>query len=121
MGEGNENLEKDAKTWFKNDEKSESKKDKTPPKSQKVQFMKEETDETLNKDDILDSENTEDKEILQSIAYAEKQMGQKMGTPTRLKKETWSPVKYDVEDLNTRIDSGILDQISHETQEPKQT
>jgi hypothetical protein len=35
MGEGNENLEKDAKTWFKNDEK-ESSKEKTPSKSQKV-------------------------------------------------------------------------------------
>ena len=29
----------------------------------------------INKDDILNSENNEDKEILQSIAYAEKQMG----------------------------------------------
>jgi hypothetical protein len=47
-------------------------------------------------------------------------MGQKMGTPQRLKKETWSPVKYDVEDLNTRIESGMLDKISSEAQEPKQ-
>jgi len=72
MGEGNENLEKESKTWFKSE--------KAPPKSEKVQFMKEET-EDINKDDILNSENNEDKEILQSIAYAEKQMGQKMGTP----------------------------------------
>ena len=38
-----------------------------------------------------------------------------------MKKEAWSPVKYDVEDLNTRIDSGTIEQISNETQEPKHT
>jgi hypothetical protein len=35
---------------------------------------------------------------MESIAYAEKKLGQKMGTPMKVKAAAYSPVKYDVEE-----------------------
>ncbi len=35
----------------------------------------------IKKEDIFNEENSEDQEILKSIAYAEKQLGHKLGTP----------------------------------------
>ena len=49
---------------------------------------------------------------MQSLADAEKQMGKKMGTPQKLKTEAWSPVKYDVEDIGTKSDHGVLSQFT---------
>jgi hypothetical protein len=39
----------------------------------------------------------EDNEILDSIATAEKMLHTKMGTPQKVKGQSWEPVKYDVE------------------------
>lgn len=50
---------------------------------------------------MKDWDDDEDKEILESIKYAENKMGAKMGTPKALPKEhAYAPVKYDVEDTN---------------------
>lgn len=48
---------------------------------------------------LKDFDDDEDKEILESIKYAENKLGSKMGTPQALPKEhQFAPVKYDVED-----------------------
>jgi len=49
-------------------------------------------------DDILD-EGAEDREIMASLASAEKSMGKTMKTPTAFKEHPWSPLKYDVEEV----------------------
>jgi len=41
-----------------------------------------------------------------------------MGTPEKVKQAAWSPVKYDVEDLNTHIDTGLLKEIASEARDP---
>lgn len=51
----------------------------------------------FDKDDIHQMNQNEDKEILDSIATAEKMLGAKMGTPKKVKGNSWEPVKYDVE------------------------
>ena len=48
---------------------------------------------------------------MKSIAYAEKAMGQKMGTPQRVAQEGWKPVKYDVEEV--QIDHEIINDMIH--------
>jgi len=48
---------------------------------------------------LKDFDDDDDKEILESIKYAENKIGAKMGTPKALPKEhAFAPVKYDVED-----------------------
>ena len=42
--------------------------------------------------------DNEDKEVLESLAAAEKQLGHKMPTPKKVKGHPWEPVKYDVEE-----------------------
>jgi hypothetical protein len=55
-------------------------------------------------DDILDGDD-EDKEILKSIKYAEKQLNTTMKTPVAYKEHPWSPLKYDVENVNIKVES----------------
>jgi hypothetical protein len=59
-------------------------------------------------DDLLNSEENEDKEILKSIEYAEKKLGSKMATPKVVKVDPHSPIKYDVESLSERVNSNEL-------------
>ena len=48
---------------------------------------------------LRDWDDDEDKQILDSIKYAENKLGAKMGTPKVMPKEhAYAPVKYDVED-----------------------
>lgn len=48
-------------------------------------------------EDIMGEEDNENKEILDSIKYAEKQLGTKMATPQKLPSDGHSPVKYDTD------------------------
>lgn len=50
-------------------------------------------------DDIFGAQESEDKEIMKSIAYAESKLGAKMQTPKRVETQKNQPVKYDVEDI----------------------
>jgi hypothetical protein len=48
-----------------------------------------------------DFDDDEDKEILESIKFAENKLGAKMGTPKVVPKEhAFAPTKYDVEELS---------------------
>lgn len=50
---------------------------------------------------LKDWDDDEDKQILESIKFAENKLGAKMGTPKVLPKEhAFAPVKYDVEELS---------------------
>jgi hypothetical protein len=50
---------------------------------------------------LKDWDDDEDKEILESIKYAENKLGSKMRTPKVLPKEhAHAPIKYDIEDLS---------------------
>jgi hypothetical protein len=51
-------------------------------------------------DDLLNSEENEDKEIMKSIEYAEKKLKSKMSTPRVVKGAPYSPIHYDVENLS---------------------
>merc|ERR1711998_674836 len=52
---------------------------------------------------LKDFDEDEDKEILESIKYAENKLGAKMGTPKALPKEhAHAPIKYDVETLTQK-------------------
>lgn len=48
-------------------------------------------------EDIFGEEDSENKEIEDSIKYAEKQLGTKMATPQKLPSDGHSPVKYDTD------------------------
>jgi len=48
---------------------------------------------------LKDFDDDDDKEIMESIKYAENKIGAKMGTPKAIAKEAWAPTKYDVEDV----------------------
>jgi len=58
----------------------------------------------INDDDLFD-DDSEDKEIMKSIAYAEAKLNTKMGTPVAMKEHSWSPTTYDVENFSSKIDS----------------
>ena len=50
---------------------------------------------------LRDFDNDEDKEILESIKYAENKLGKKMPTPKVLPKEhANAPIKYDIEEMS---------------------
>jgi len=53
----------------------------------------------IDSDDIFGAQESEDKEIMKSIAYAESKLGAKMQTPKRVETQKNQPVKYDVEDI----------------------
>jgi len=62
--------------------------------------------------DLYGSEESEDKEILKSIEYAEKKLGTQLSTPHKVKGDNpWSPVKYDIENVGTHIDAGSLNNV----------
>ena len=65
--------------------------------------------QTKDEDDIFD-EGSEDKEIMESLKYAERQLGTKMNTPVAVKEHPWSPITYDVENsmLNYKVDHGAI-------------
>jgi hypothetical protein len=63
----------------------------------------------IKKEDMFNEENSEDQEILKSIAYAEKQLGHKLGTPSPVRQSgSLLPVTFDDESVNTKIDSSII-------------
>ena len=62
--------------------------------------------EYIKNDDLRNSNDNEDAEIMKSIAAAEKIHGHKMATPQKVAKESWQPVKYDVEDV--QIGHGLI-------------
>ena len=51
----------------------------------------------------------EDKQILQSIAYAEKKLGAKMGVPEKLATKRGQPIMYDVEALSQKTKTSDLE------------
>lgn len=54
-------------------------------------------------------DDDEDKEILESIKYAENKLGTKMKTPHALPKEhPFAPIKYDVEEENPAKDMKLM-------------
>ena len=65
------------------------------------------TSQAVKLNDDLFDEGEEDKEIMQSIAYAEKKMGKSMGTPKKVHDpdHPYAPVKYDIE--NVQIDAQL--------------
>lgn len=50
-----------------------------------------------SEEDIFNDESNEDKEIMESIKYAEKKLNAKMATPVKLQSDGHSPVKYDTD------------------------
>ena len=68
----------------------------------------------IDSDDIFGAQESEDKEIMKSIAYAESKLGAKMGTPKKVETQKNSPVKYDVEDV-AQIKSEQLGSMASET------
>jgi hypothetical protein len=53
---------------------------------------------------LKDFDDDEDKDILESIKFAENKLGSKMGTPKALPKEhAYAPVKYDVEETDFKL------------------
>lgn len=59
-------------------------------------------------DDILNPDG-EDKQILQSIAYAEKKLGAKMGVPEKIATRRGAPIMYDVEALSQKTKTSDLE------------
>lgn len=58
---------------------------------------------------LKDWDQDEDKEILESLKYAENKLGKKMATPHVLPKEhAFAPVKYDVEEMQTGQDMKLM-------------
>ena len=52
---------------------------------------------------LKDWDNDEDKEIMESIKYAENKLGKKMPTPKILPKEhAHAPIKYDIEEMSQK-------------------
>lgn len=52
---------------------------------------------------LKDWDDDEDKQIMESIKFAESKTGHKMGTPKVMPKEhAFAPVKYDVEELSQK-------------------
>jgi hypothetical protein len=43
----------------------------------------------IDSDDIMNSDQNEDKEILESIAYAEHKLGAKMSEPKKVRNAPW--------------------------------
>ena len=62
-----------------------------------------------NNDDLFQQEENEDAEILKSIAYAEKKLGSKMGTPQRVATAKGQPIQYDVETLSQKSRTGSIE------------
>jgi len=62
-----------------------------------------------NADDLFHAEENEDAEILKSIAYAEKKLGSKMGTPERVPTPKGQPIMYDVETLSQKSRTGTVE------------
>ena len=55
---------------------------------------------------MFSEEHNEDAEIMKSIAYAEKKIGQKMITPKKVRDpdQPFAPVKYDIENESNHVD-----------------
>jgi hypothetical protein len=70
----------------------------------------------IDSDDIFGEQESEDKEIMKSIAYAENKLNAKMGTPNKLPTGKNQPVRYDVEDI-AQIKSEHLGNLSNEGQD----
>ena len=71
-------------------------------------------------DDIFGAEDSENAEIMKSIAYAEKKMGRPMGTPKALPRVVNRPIMYDVEQVQLDATESVnekLDRMSREIEE----
>jgi hypothetical protein len=56
-------------------------------------------------DDFMNEEDNENKEIMESLKSAEKQMGKQMKTPTPVKEHAWSPITYEFN--NVQLNSTV--------------
>lgn len=54
-------------------------------------------EEDVSGEDMFNDEENEDKQIMESIKYAEKKLNQKMATPVKLASDGHSPIKYDTD------------------------
>jgi hypothetical protein len=63
-------------------------------------------EQAYSQEDMFSEEHNEDAEIMKSIAYAEKKIGQKMDTPKKVRDpdQPFAPVKYDIEQEGNHID-----------------
>jgi len=62
---------------------------------------------------IDDDEEDEDREIMESIKFAEKKLGTKMKTPTKLAPDGHSPISYDVEsNAKAKFSTKFLDSMT---------
>jgi len=69
--------------------------------------MDEDSKDAESEEDIFNEEQNEDKEIMESIKYAEKKLNRKMPTPVKLQSDGHSPIKYDtdIDAIQTKVDS----------------
>ena len=60
---------------------------------------------TSKYDDLFDNEEHDNREIMNSLASAEKAIGQKMDTPKKVRdpEQPFAPVKYDIESAMVQI------------------
>ena len=59
--------------------------------------IKIENEEADDGEDMFNEEESEDKQIMDSIKFAEKKLNAKMPTPVKLASDGHSPVKYDTD------------------------
>lgn len=67
---------------------------------------------TKDDDDLFGEEASEDASIMKSIAYAESKLGHQMGDPKQVEHAKNTPIKYDVEDVDLKINSSHLSSIA---------
>ena len=58
----------------------------------------------------MNAEENEDKEIMESLKSAEKEMGKTMKTPTPVKEHPWSPITYDFSNVQLSDSDDVLDE-----------
>ena len=63
-------------------------------------------------DPLTGGEEAEDAEILKSLAYAEKKLGSKMGTPKKMPSKRGQPIMYDIEATSTDSADRIGEELS---------
>jgi hypothetical protein len=76
------------------------------------------TKDDYGTDDIFGEEEAEDKSIMKSLEYAENKMHVKLTTPEQMAKTNPNaPIKYDVEDIDLKINSSHLAAVTKKSSE----
>lgn len=92
---------KDDSKLVEKTKKHAKKHSKKSKKNKKAHHLKNsslaEVDDDESGEDMFADEQNEDKEIMESIKYAEKKLNSKMPTPVKLQSDGHSPVKYDTD------------------------